>query len=149
MGNSKALPSHISRSEIEDSHCLIDPGEYEVSFLFFHTSTAFNRHSITLWFSVVSFGPAFGLYLPRHYNMAWVKKGGRFKPRRHSDFVRDYIAVTGEPVKRLDRIPMEDRYTGRVIVANVRTVKTDSKGRKLPELARYSVIDQLLRSNTQ
>jgi hypothetical protein len=135
--------------EVLDSHCLIEPGEYEVTFLFLRTSTAFNRHSISLWFSIATFGPVFGLYLPRHYNMEWVKKGGSFKARRHSDCVREFIAVTGGPVKRTDRIPLQDRYKGRVILAKVRTVKMDSKGQPLPELARYSVIEKLIRSNTQ
>ena len=146
MSDSNILPN---LSKLEDSHCLIEPGEYEVTFHRLCTSTAFNRHSIKLWFSIVTFGPASGLYLPRHYNMEWIKNGGKFKARRHSDCVREYIAVTGEPVKRTDRIPLQDRYKGRVIVARVRTVKKDSKGNPLPKLARYSVIEQLLRSNTQ
>lgn len=146
MSDFSTLPS---LSKLEDSHCLIDPGEYEVTFLRLCTSTAFNRHSIKLWFSMYTFDPACSLYLPRHYNMEWVKSGGKFKAKRHSDCVREFIAVTGEPVKRTDRIPLQDRYKGRVILAKVRTVKKDSKGKPLPVLARYSVIEQLIRSNTQ
>jgi hypothetical protein len=146
MTDSTTLPS---LAKLEDSHCLIEPGEYEVTFIRLSTSKAFNRHSLKLWFSIIDCGPNFGLYLPRHYNMEWVKKGGRFKARRHSDCVREFIAVTNEAVKRTDRIPLQDRYKGRVILARVRTVKKDSKGQSLPELARYSVIEQLIRSNTK
>ena len=148
MNNVSTFYNPANHSVIEDSHCLIEPGEYEVTFMFLRPSTAFNRHSITLWFSIVTPGSAFGLYLPRHYNMEWVKKG-KFKAKRHSDCVREYIAVIGESVKRTDRIPLQDRYKGRVIAAKVRTVKKDSKCQPLPELARYSVIEQLLRSNTK
>ena len=149
MGDISTFPALPSSSRIEDSHCLIAPGDYEVTYLFHRTSTSFGRPNVTVWFSIISPGPAFGQYLARHYNLEWVKKGGIFKARRHSACVREYIAVTGEQVKRTDRIPLKDRYKGRVILAKVRTVKKDSKGQKLPELTRYSVIERLLRSNTQ
>ena len=136
-------------ANVEDNHVLIEPGDYELVFLFLRTSNAFKRASITLWFRVITPGPAFEASLPRHYNMEWVKKGGNFKARRHSDCVREFIAVTGEPVKRTDRIPLVDRYKNRVILAKVRTVKHDSKGNPLHELARYSVIERLIRSQTQ
>jgi len=136
-------------AQVEDSHVLIEGGNYEVAFLFLRTSNAFKRASITLWFRVISPGLAFEAFLPRHYNMEWVKKGGHFKARRHSDCVREFIAVTGQPVKRTDRIPLVDRYKNRVILAKVRTVKHDSKGYPLPELARYSVIERLIQSQTQ
>ena len=135
-------------TQITDSHCLIDPGEYEVAYLLHRTSTRFKRPNMTIWFQVISPGAAFGLYLPRYYNLEWVRKNGAFKAMRHSDCTREFIAVTDEPVKRLDRIPLADRYKGRVILARVDTVTTDSKNQKLPELARYSVIKQLLRSCT-
>jgi hypothetical protein len=149
MSNISTFPAPDSHSRIEDSHYLIEPGEYEVMYEFYKTSMSFNRPNMTAWFSVASPGTAFGLYLPRHYNLEWVKKGGQFKARPHSECVRDFIAVTGETVKRTDRIPLDTRYKGIIIVAEVRTVTKDSKGRKLPELARYSVIDRLIRSNTQ
>ena len=145
MSNISTFPAPPSTAKITDSHCLIEPGEYEMTYALHRLSTSFGRPNISVWFSVISHGPAFGLYLARHYNLEWVKKGGIFKARRHSDCVREYIAVTGEPVKRTDRIPLKDRYKGRIIVAKVRTVKKDSKGQSLPELARYSVIERLIK----
>lgn len=136
-------------ANVEDNHILIEPGDYEMAYLFLRTSNAFKRASITLWFRVISPGPAFEACLPRHYNMEWVKKGSNFKARRHSDCVREFISVTGEPVRRTDRIPLIDRYKNRVILAKVRTVKHDSKGYQLHELARYSVIERLIQSQTQ
>jgi hypothetical protein len=135
-------------AQIEDKHVLIAPGEYDLAFLFLRTSNAFKRASITLWFRVITPGPAFEVCLPRHYNCEWVKKGGNFKVRRHSDCVREFIAVTGQPVKRTDRLPLIDRYKNRIILARVRTVKHDSKGNLLHELARYSVIERLIQAQT-
>ena len=148
MGDISTFPTLPSTAKITDSHCLIDPGEYEVTYALHRFSTSFGRPNSTIWFSVISHGPAFGLYLARHYNLEWLKQG-RFKPKRHSDLVREYIAVTGEPVKRLDRIPLEDRYKGRVIRAKVRTVRKNGTQKLLPELARYSVIECLLGSVTR
>lgn len=149
MSNVSTFPTQVRNSSIEDSQCLVDAGEYEVVFTLVQLATRFKRPSMTMWFQIVSPGIASGLYLPRHYNLEWIKKNGGFKARRHSDCVREFIAVTHEPVKRLDRIPLVDRYKGRVILAKVRTVMEDSKHQKLPELARYSVIERLLRSCTR
>ena len=148
MTNISIFPASPSTLNIEDSHCLIDPCEYDVILRTMRTSTAWNRKGLSLWFSIISDDDTNGLYVARHYNLEWVKKG-RFKAKRHSALVREYIAVTNEPVKRLDRIPLEDRYKGRVIRAKVRTVKKNGTQQLLPELARYSVIECLLGSVTK
>jgi hypothetical protein len=63
-------------------------------------------------------------------------------PRSH--FVREYQRLFTSPMKRLDRIPMSE-FSKHVIVGRARTVKEDSDQKDLPERARYSVIDELIR----
>ena len=69
-------------SGIEENVCLVEPGEYELQFITYRTYWIFKRPKMAMWFRIVSPGPAFGLMIPRHYNLKNANSRGGFKVGR-------------------------------------------------------------------
>lgn len=127
---------------------LVPPGEYDLRFLYHETKRIFDRPKLFLWFSIVTFGDHFEKRVPRYYGATRLigpkGKGGRFKVGHKSDFLREFMTLFPVPAKRLDRLPMS-QFENVMIVGHVRTVERGYNQRPIPENARYSVVDQLLR----
>lgn len=125
----------------------VPPGEYELAFLDFETKRMFrNSEKLVLWFRVTDIGEGFGTTLARYYNVKHIGRagrGGRFKPERRSECLREYVLLFNVLPSRLDRIPMTP-FDNRIIRGRVRSVKKNYSQRKIPKPLQYSVIDELL-----
>jgi hypothetical protein len=130
---------------------LIPPGEYQLRFDYHETCVMFGRApKLVLWFTVITPGAMFGnTRVPAFYNIRRLigrpARHGRFKVGFKSGFLRDYFRLFTTPASRLDRIPMSAFKTS-IIVGKVRTVERGSDQTEIPEPLRYSVIDELLRT---
>ncbi len=127
---------------------LIEPGHYSLHFDRYETAKQFKACKVSLWFKIVTPGPAVGLLIPRHYNAQWVagnKKrqgGGRFTFGACSAFYREFCAVFGAPSRR-DRLSMSS-FRNCVIRGEVGTVTEGHDQKPIPEGARYSVVRRLI-----
>lgn len=139
-----------------DKPALVPAGIYEVVYLYDETiilaKTANKGRGIpklVLWFRVVT-GEHMGAKLPAYYNVDAVegrpRKYGGFKVGWRSHFMRDYATLFGAPARR-NRIPMSV-FEGCVIRARVRTVMSTWKQKALPAALHYSVVDELLSTET-
>ena len=136
---------------VDDSCPLIEPGTYDVGYLYHTTENMFGNSKatkVTVWFQVLDYGEYFGFKIPRYYNVInhVGKKGknGNFKVGKKSDLLREYLNVFPlSNLKRLDRIPMTP-FLGTIIRARVETVTKDYKQRGRHQLLHYSVIRELL-----
>ena len=81
--------------------------------------------------------------LQRHYNVGRMTADGRRAYSPKSDYVRDWIRITGKAPTRLDQISPRV-FKNRLLFVRVRTVKVDWKRNPLPPAAHYSVIDAVL-----
>ncbi|MEN8204376.1 MAG: hypothetical protein ABFS24_00060 [Pseudomonadota bacterium] len=72
-------------AKVEDSVCLVEPGQYDLGFIACKTYWIFKRAKMAIWFRILSPGPAFGMSIARHYNLKHVNKRGGFKVGPHSD----------------------------------------------------------------
>ena len=92
-------------------------------------------------------GEFYGVQLDRWYNCKRLigkpRKNGNFQVGRHSDFLREFLTLFPDVVKRLDRISFKP-YRCSVITGRIETVTHNAKQQPLPELMQYSIIRELL-----
>ena len=114
---------------------------------FYRTVRMFKCPKVELTFTIVSFGEAHGVRIPRFFNVdRFVGKPGKnggFSVSRNRDFPREFLSLFNYEAKRKDRYPMS-LFDGVTIEATVVTVK-EARGRILPEQLRYSKIERLLK----
>lgn len=127
---------------------VVPPGVYQMAFVSSRTAMMFQRAAkLALRFRIVDPGPHFGVELERWYNVQKLLgpqgKGGRFKPGRNSDFVREYLTLFPGEVNRLDRMSFKP-FRSTVVRARVDTVKSNRGQKVLPDLMHYSVVRELL-----
>ena len=124
----------------------VSPGEYELSYLDYSTSLIFGAHKLVVRFKVITMGDEFGKIVERWYRVKLrgrPRKYGNFTVGSSSDCFREFCRLNRE-YRRKDRISYAN-LTNKIVIGRVRGVTTDSKQRELPEEARYSVIEELLR----
>ena len=129
-----------------DKPPLVPEGNYELVFQYHKTGYVLGRApKLMCYFKIANLGEYNGVMLMRYYNVkslnSKARKGGSFRVSWKKDFVREYVNLFGLP-KRLNRINTEILKTA-IIIGKVRTVKEDYKGRPIPELLQYSVIEEL------
>jgi hypothetical protein len=136
--------------ESNDDRPLIPEGEYCAVFVRTETaSLRMFRGAPKLFITVrlVDPGPMHGVELYRGYRVQTLKsapgRNGSFRPGRRSEVYISLCRLTGEKL-RLDRISVKEILRDRLLRVRVRTIKTDYKGRELPECLWYSVIDEIL-----
>jgi len=131
----------------------IAPGRYEATFVRHELRSLYGGGALklVLWFRVVSPGQAFGVSVPKYYNVkkraGSSERGQSFVVGGKSDFFRDYVRLLDLMPQRKDRMS-PDRFRGKVFEVQVRFVERDSKQNRIAKGARYTVIDQIIRIAT-
>ncbi|MDA8794194.1 hypothetical protein N9O33_00515 [Gammaproteobacteria bacterium] len=140
-------------------YALIPEGEYEVVLESWETSSRFSRKDkddpslikggkLYLWFRVDPYSQTLDsevmLFMAMNVNSLVLPTGenGKFKVGARSKYYKTLKRLFGEKATEIARSPKLVR--GKVLVARVRTVKTDDKQRKHSEEEWYSVIDELI-----
>jgi hypothetical protein len=140
-------------------YALIPEGEYEVVLESWETSSRFSRKDkddpalikggkLYLWFRVDPYSQTLDsevmLFMAMNVNSLVLPTGenGKFKVGARSKYYKTLKRLFGEKAAEIARSPKLVR--GKVIVARVRTVKTDDKQKKHSEEEWYSVIDELI-----
>lgn len=123
---------------------LMPEGKYDVMLVRYWKGFLFGRApKLILVFRVITEGDYFGKHLYRCYNIKGLSKRKDIIPKGwHSDFVREYGRLFGNPLKLRD-IGVR-KFKNKVFDCEVRTVSRDAKQRPLPDDMKYSVIDALL-----
>lgn len=127
---------------------LVKPGVYSMAYDRHETRKFFgNAQKVVFWFRIVEFGDAFEKVVPRFYNVKRIKgkpgKNGDFVPGRNSDFLREYCGLFTNPIHRLDRLSLSV-YRNVIIKGRVRTTERNRRQRELPDILKYSVVEELL-----
>lgn len=121
-----------------DPH-LVPPGRYSVLARAWHVGNAFNESKLRLDLQLLDH---LDILLPR-----WYRIGGHHRSRisasPQSDLVREVQLVTGKRI-RCDRIPVGEFLKAGVLLADIETVKQDSRQQQLAEVNRYSVVRRII-----
>ena len=138
---------------------LIPEGEYEVVLDSWETSSRFSRKDkddpalikggkLYLWFRVDPYSQTLDsevmLFMAMNVNSLVLPTGenGKFKVGARSKYYKTLKRLFGDKVAEYARSP--NAFKGKVLIAAVRTVKSDDKQRKHAEEEWYSVIDELI-----
>ena len=129
-----------------DRPVLVPPGVYDVAFDGYSTFMMLGRApKVHLRFRIMTMGEHFEKPISRFCNVKRIigrpGPSGRFKVGFHCDFLREFAALFGTPV-RLDRIPMSN-FENHIFIATVRTVEKGSRQEQIPGGLAYSVIARL------
>lgn len=134
----------------EDMPVRIAEGHYVCKFLYYETlySSDPNNQSIRFRFEIVEPGDSLGTRLWKYYKVRKVSqpvgRGGGFTPKPLGDFYEDYCSHIGRP-DRLDRIPIQSKYSKFLWSCEVETVTKNFKKQKRSEHTQYSVIRSISR----
>ncbi|MDA8672523.1 hypothetical protein N9M46_05670 [Gammaproteobacteria bacterium] len=140
-------------------YALIPEGEYEVVLESWETSSRFSRKDkddpalikggkLYLWFRVDPYSQTLDsevmLFMAMNVNSLVLPTGenGKFKVGARSKYYKTLKRLFGDKVAEYARSP--NAFMGKVLIAAVRTVKSDDKQRKHAEEEWYSVIDELI-----
>ena len=140
-------------------YALIPEGEYEVVLDSWETSSRFSRKDkddpalikggkLYLWFRVDPYSQTLDsevmLFMAMNVNSLVRPTGenGKFKVGARSKYYKTLKRLFGDKVAEYTRSP--NALKGKVLIAAVRTVKSDDKQRKHKEEEWYSVIDELI-----
>ena len=140
-------------------YALIPEGEYEVVLESWETSSRFSRRDkddpsvikggkLYLWFRVDPYKQTLDsevmLFMAMNVSSLVLPTGenGKFKVGARSKYYKTLKRLFGEDAAEIARSPKS--LKGKVIVARVRTFKSDDKQRKHAEEEWYSVIDELI-----
>ena len=140
-------------------YALIPEGEYEVVLDSWETSSRFSRKDkddpsvikggkLYLWFRVDTYKLVLDsevmLFMAMNVNSLVLPTGenGKFKVGARSKYYKTLKRLFGDKVAEYARSP--NAFKGKVLIAAVRTVKSDDKQRKHAEEEWYSVIDELI-----
>jgi hypothetical protein len=140
-------------------YALIPEGDYEVVLESWETSSRFSRKDkddpslikggkLYLWFRVDPYSQTLDsevmLFMAMNVNSLVLPTGenGKFKVGARSKYYKTLKRLFGDKVAEYARSP--NAFMGKVLIAAVRTVKSDDKQRKHAEEEWYSVIDELI-----
>ena len=140
-------------------YALIPEGEYEVVLESWETSSRFSRKDkddptlikggkLYLWFRVDPYKLVLDsevmLFMAMNVNSLVLPTGenGKFKVGARSKYYKTLKRLFGDKVAEYATSP--NAFKGKVLIAAVRTVKSDDKQRKYAEEEWYSVIDELI-----
>ena len=140
-------------------YALIPEGEYKVVLDSWETSSRFSRKDkddpalikggkLYLWFRVDPYSQTLDsevmLFMAMNVNSLVRPTGenGKFKVGARSKYYKTLKRLFGDKVAEYARSP--NAFKGKVLIAAVRTVKSDDKQRKHKEEEWYSVIDELI-----
>lgn len=140
-------------------YALIPEGEYEVVLDSWETSSRFSRKDkddpalikggkLYLWFRVDPYCQTLDsevmLFMAMNVNSLVLPTGenGKFKVGARSKYYKTLKRLFGDKVAEYAKSP--NAFKGKVLIAAVRTVKSDDKQRKHKEEEWYSVIDELI-----
>ena len=140
-------------------YALIPEGEYEVVLDSWETSSRFSRKDrddpalikggkLYLWFRVDPYSQTLDrevmLFMAMNVNSLVLPTGenGKFKVGARSKYYKTLKRLFGNKVAEFAKSP--NAFKGKVLIAAVRTVKSDDKQRKHKEEEWYSVIDELI-----
>ncbi|MDA0896410.1 MAG: hypothetical protein O3A71_06275 [Proteobacteria bacterium] len=140
-------------------YALIPEGQYEVVLDSWETSSRFSRKDkddpsvikggkLYLWFRVDAYSQTLDsevmLFMAMNVNSLVLPTGenGKFKVGARSKYYKTLKRLFGDKVAEYARSP--NAFKGQVLIAAVRTVKSDDKQRKHAEEEWYSVIDELI-----
>ena len=140
-------------------YALIPEGDYEVVLESWETSSRFSRKDkddpslikggkLYLWFRVDPYSQTLDsevmLFMAMNVNSLVLPTGenGKFKVGARSKYYKTLKRLFGDKVAEYTRSP--NALKGKVLIAAVRTVKSDDKQRKHAEEEWYSVIDELI-----
>lgn len=125
----------------------IPEGRYQLAYVDYRTTKAFKVARVVVRFKVIDPGEYFGFGVDRWYRVRHLKgepsKRGGFAVGRRSALYREWVSLFGVPGRK-DRISFV-KLKSKVVIADVRTVKRDSKQNLLDEDLHYSVVDRIVR----
>ena len=128
----------------------IPPGQYEATFTHHETAIVFKSAKLFVWFRLVDPGPYFGVAIYKAYRVKALtgppRRNGGYIIGRNSD-VAKMLVKTCDVKNRPDRLSAH-MLAGKVLTISVRTVTTDYRQRSIPEALQYSVVADVVRSNT-
>ena len=140
-------------------YALIPEGEYEVVLDSWETSSRFSRKDkddpslikggkLYLWFRVDPYRQVLEnekmLFMAMNVSSLVLPTGenGKFKAGARSKYFKTIKRLFGEKAAEIAKTPKS--LKDKLLIATVRTVKSDDKQRKHAEEERYSVIDELI-----
>ena len=140
-------------------YALIPEGEYEVALDSWETSSRFSRKDkddpslikggkLYLWFRVDPYRQVLEnekmLFMAMNVSSLVLPTGenGKFKAGARGKYFKTIKRLFGEKAAEIAKTPKS--LKDKLLIATVRTVKSDDKQRKHAEEERYSVIDELI-----
>ena len=140
-------------------YALIPEGEYEVVLDSWETSSRFSRKDkddpslikggkLYLWFRVDPYGQVLEnekmLFMPMNVSSLVLPTGknGKFKVGARTKYFKTIKRLFGEKAAEIAKTPKS--LKDKLLIATVRTVKSDDKQRKHAEEEWYSIIDELI-----
>ena len=124
----------------------IPEGRYKVVFVGESVYAYRSGYKLRVQFRILG-GPYCDMILDRHYNVK-TKSRGWAAPGWKTDLVREIQQVTGERLKRLDRLSLKALLGRHIILAEIRTVRISAKGETLAPINRYSVVSRMICADT-
>jgi len=125
---------------------LIPQGEYQAVYVTHEIIRGSFGIKAKVTFRIISQGEHFETLIPAWYNIKdgsqGKRKGGKIKVARGSKLTSELLKVL-QIKTRIDRLTPA-MLRGYVLMVNVRTVKTDSRQKKLNPPQQYSIIDSLV-----
>lgn len=127
---------------------VVEPGVYRLAFVSNRTALLYQRAAkLALRFRIIDQGEHFEKELDRWYNVKRLigkpGKGGRFQVGAHCDFLREYLSLFPDQMKRLDRMSFKP-FRSVIITGRIDTVTHNKKQQPLPPPLQYSIIRELL-----
>ena len=125
---------------------LIPVGEYEAVYVSHENTNGSFGPKVKVTFRIVSQGPFYETLIPAWYNIqdgsSSKRKGAKVKLKRGSRLTGELLKVL-QIKQRVDRLS-PSMLKGYLLVVKVRTVKTNSRQKKLTEAQQYSLVDSLV-----
>ena len=140
---SLARLTNVVETDIGAGPTLIPPGVYQLRFDGYKLISRFRRGVLEMWFSVVDFGPYFGMKVPRYYNVDLSPKLRNFRARPQSAFCMEHCKLFGhrpKPIGTCALVHYQDKY----IVGLIGNVVSDYRQKPLPESGQYGTVHELL-----
>ncbi len=143
MSSLLTVESSVGKVRDEIEYPFVPPDEYEARYKNHGTYRQYGGgEKLRAFFVISDPGPAFGLAVPRFWNVTLTKRG--FKVGKRSTFLREFCRLfPNYRPTRSDRIPM-DYFRGKAFRIRVETVDKDRNRQPIPEQLRYSKVAEIL-----
>jgi hypothetical protein len=146
----RPAPDDDDAIAVEGYRPIVPDGTYDAKFIGHDTMLLFRQPKVFLRFAIVQHGEFFdqGIWLPRPYRVRRVAKpvgaNGKFVLDGGGDLYRMLLQVLDVRLRK-DRISLH-ALKHLPLRISTRTVIVDRKGKPLPEAARYSVVEDIMRA---